>query len=331
MSKELSNFRHEPVLLDACLSALLISPASTYVDCTAGGGGHSAAILKQLDSSGLLISFDRDTDALEAAKLALETVIKQCGSRNYLLIHAGFAELAKKLEEKGIGRVSGVLADLGVSSWQLDEASRGFAYMKDGPLDMRMDQTQVQTAASLINHISEAKLADILTRYGEERYAKRIAGRIVERRREKTFTSTGDLSDVIRRSLPAKARQEDQHPAKRSFQAIRIAVNDEFGQLESMLEQAVGLLQEGGRLAIISFHSLEDRIVKEAYRKWENPCTCPRNVPHCVCGKKPLGKAVQRKGIIADEEELLRNPRSRSARLRVFERNANPYQDYRSK
>ncbi len=328
MSRELSEFAHEPVLLHECIEALAIQEDKYYVDCTAGGGGHSSAILRALEPDGLLISFDRDTDALETARRTLDATIEAVGPRQYRLIHRSFAHLGEGLDELGIEKIWGVLADLGVSSWQLDEASRGFAYMKDGPLDMRMDTSRGETAAELVNRISETKLRDILVRYGEERYAGRIARRIVERRQEKPFLRTHDLSDVIRGAMPAKARNEDQHPAKRSFQALRIAVNDELGELEAMLEQAIERLAPGGRLAIISFHSLEDRIVKEAYRLWEDPCICPRDLPQCVCGRVPLGRAIGRKGVIAKADELDRNPRARSARLRVFERNDEAYRHY---
>lgn len=331
MSKELSKFEHEPVLLAECLEGLAIKPDRIYVDCTAGGGGHSSAILRNLDAKGKLISFDRDTDALETANRVLTETSDMLGGRNFQLIHASFANLKDGLEKVELTVVAGILADLGVSSWQLDEASRGFAYMKDGPLDMRMDTSGGETAADLVNHISEQALKDILSRYGEERYAGRIARRIVERREERPFIRTLELSDVIRAALPAKARNEDQHPAKRSFQALRIAVNNELGELESMLEQAIEVLEPGGRLAIISFHSLEDRIVKEAYRKWEDPCICPRGLPLCVCGREPLGKAIGRKGVSASPEEISRNPRSRSARLRVFERNDKQYRYYSEK
>lgn len=328
-SRELSDFQHESVLLQECLDGLNIRQDGFYVDCTTGGAGHSKEILKRLAQGGILFSFDRDTDALEVARNVLEAVkTEQSAAGDYRLIHASFAHLKDSLDEQEIHRVSGVLADLGVSSWQLDEAARGFAYMKDGPLDMRMDQTAGRTAADLVNELPEERIKQILQLYGEERFAGRIARRIVERRSEKPFERTLELSDVIRAAMPAKARHEDQHPAKRSFQALRIAVNDELGELETMLEQAVELLEEGGRLAIISFHSLEDRIVKERYRTWEDPCICPRDLPQCVCGRKPLGKAIGRKGITATADEIKRNPRSRSARLRVFERNAETYANY---
>ncbi len=325
MSRELSNFGHEPVLLEACIKGLNINPLATYVDCTAGGGGHSSAILKELDQEGHLISFDRDKDALKEA----DRVLKATHSKGrYTLVYNSFAHLREELDQLEIEQVSGILADLGVSSWQLDTAERGFAYMKDGPLDMRMDTNGGKTAADLVNTLPETRIKDILSRYGEERYAGRIARRIVERRQLEPFTRTLDLSEVVRMAMPPKARHEDQHPAKRSFQALRIAVNDELGELETMLEQAVESLELGGRLCIISFHSLEDRIVKEAYRRWEDPCICPKNLPQCVCGRKSLGRAVGRKGVVADQAELERNPRSRSARLRVFERNDEPYQNY---
>lgn len=325
-SRELSDFQHESVLLAECLDGLNIRANGRYVDCTTGGAGHSKEILKRLGEGGLMLSFDRDTEALQVARQVLDSVENK--DATYRLIHSSFGHLKEALEEEGITRISGVLADLGVSSWQLDEASRGFAYMKDGPLDMRMDQTKGQTAAELVNELPEERIKLILQRYGEERFAGRIAKRIVERRAEKPFERTLELSDTIRAAMPAKARHEDQHPAKRSFQALRIVVNDELGELENMLEQALELLEEGGRLAIISFHSLEDRIVKEHYRRWEDPCICPKNLPQCVCGRKALGQAIGRKGVTATAEEIKRNPRARSARLRVFERNAETYRDY---
>lgn len=328
-SRELSDFQHESVLLNECLDGLSIRADGYYVDCTTGGAGHSKEILKRLNPGGILFSFDRDTEALQVADKVLSAVqAEQSEAGEYRLIHSSFGHLREALADVGVEKLSGVLADLGVSSWQLDEASRGFAYMKDGPLDMRMDQTKGQTAADLVNRLPEERIKLILQRYGEERFAGRIARRIVERREQEAFERTLDLSDTIRAAMPAKARHEDQHPAKRSFQALRIVVNDELGELERMLEQAAELLEEGGRLAIISFHSLEDRIVKERYRTWEDPCICPRDLPQCVCGRKPLGKAIGRKGVVATAEEIKRNPRARSARLRVFERNAEAYVNY---
>lgn len=317
ISKESSEFSHVPVLYEASLKALNIQPQGIYVDCTTGGAGHSAGILQQLSAGGTLICLDRDSEALAAAETRLAAVESK---GDYHLIKTDFAFIKEVLEQLEITRVNGILADLGVSSHQLDMRERGFSYHHDGPLDMRMDQETGPTAAELVNTLPQNELAAILRNYGEERYADRLAGAIVQRRRERPFSSTGDLAAVLTQAMPGKSRKE-KHPAKRSFQALRIAVNGELDSLEALLAAAPGLLAEGGRLAIISFHSLEDRLVKEAYREWEHPCNCPVDLP-CVCGKKLLGRTVMgRRGIVADDEEAKANGRARSARLRVFERN----------
>jgi 16S rRNA (cytosine1402-N4)-methyltransferase len=236
------------------------------------------------------------------------------------IISADFSELSDELSKIGITRVNGILADLGVSSWQLDQADRGFSYAQDGPLDMRMNQNSRLTAEILINDSSEAELAGIIRKYGEERYANLIAKAIVRVRQQKRISRTAELAEIIRDAMPGSALREKQHPARRTFQAVRIAVNGELNSLEKLLSAAPELLDQGGRLCIITFHSLEDRMVKEAFRKWEKPCTCPRSFPVCVCGKKPLGRQIERRGLTAGSDEADRNPRARSARIRCFER-----------
>lgn len=308
---------HTAVLLRETVDALHISGNGIYVDCTAGGGGHSSAALEQLEAGGLLIAIDRDPDALAEAGKKLENTHT---AGTYKLVRSEFADIDRVLAALGIDGVDGIMADLGVSSAQIDRPERGFSFQNDGPLDMRMDPEAPITAADIVNNDSEESLREIFHTYGEERYARRIAAAIVARRRERPFTRTADLVDVIARNMPAKSRRE-QHPAKRCFQALRIAVNGELKQLEDFLDKVPDLLNDGGRLAVITFHSLEDRMVKQIMRKWEDPCECPKNMP-CVCHKKPLGKIIHRKGIVATEEEQQNNPRSRSARLRVFERNS---------
>lgn len=312
-------FSHFSVLLKECLEALNIQATGTYVDCTTGGAGHSGEILQRLGKGGKLFCFDKDLDALRVAEERLTQLKKEKNLQGeFFLVHADFSHIEEALRERGIDTVQGILADLGVSSYQLDEASRGFAYMKEGPLDMRMDQSQSQTAADLVNGLSEEKLVEIFYLYGEEKYAKSIARGILKRRQQKLFETTQDLVDCIFASIPSKARNEAQHPAKRVFQALRIALNEELSALEKLLDASARLLKKGGRLAIISFHSLEDRRVKEAYRSFEKACVCPRHFPLCVCQRKSKGKALD-KGLVASQEELEINPRSRSARLRTFE------------
>ena len=309
----MSDFRHAPVLLKECIAALDIRPDGIYVDGTLGGGGHSFEIARRL-TTGRLIGIDRDETALAAAGERLEPF----GAR-VTLVKSNFDRLGEILDELGVDGADGMLFDLGVSSPQLDEADRGFSYMADAPLDMRMDRTGSLTAREIVNLWPEEELKRILYAYGEERYAPRIAAAIVRRRQEKEIESTLELAEVIRSAMPAAARREKQHPAKRSFQAIRIAVNDELGSVERMLVSAPDRLNKGGRLCVISFHSLEDRLVKQAIHKRVDGCTCPKSLPVCVCGFRQTLKTVG--GVVtASEEELERNPRARSAKLRVAER-----------
>ena len=310
----MSEFYHVSVLLQECLDGLNIKPDGTYVDGTLGGAGHSSQIAKRL-TTGRLIGIDRDTVALNAAGERLAPY-----KDNVTLVHSNFCEMAQVLKDLNIPGVDGILLDLGVSSPQLDDGERGFSYMADAPLDMRMNREDPLTAHVVVNTWSQEELKRILYTYGEERYAPQIAAAICRRRAEKTIDTTLELVDVIRSAMPAAALREKQHPAKRSFQAIRIAVNDELGSVERVLQDAMDLLNPGGRLAIITFHSLEDRIVKTAMADAAKGCTCPSHFPVCVCGKKPKVKLVSRKPIVASQEELDVNPRSRSAKLRVCEK-----------
>ncbi|MBQ1409775.1 MAG: 16S rRNA (cytosine(1402)-N(4))-methyltransferase RsmH [Oscillospiraceae bacterium] len=307
-------FHHVSVLLDESIEALHIRPDGIYLDGTLGGAGHSSEIAKRL-TTGILIGVDRDPKALAAAAERLAP-----WRDRVQLVHSNFRELDTILDELGIRGVDGILLDLGVSSPQLDEASRGFSYMADAPLDMRMDPSDPLTAWELVNTWPQEELRRILFTYGEERYAPLIAAAIVRRREQVPIDTTLALVDVIRNAMPQKALREKQHPAKRSFQAIRIAVNDELGAVDSVMSRAIDRLNPGGRLAVITFHSLEDRIVKNAMAEAARGCTCPPEFPVCVCGKKPRLKLVARKPITAGEAELEQNPRSRSAKLRVGER-----------
>lgn len=307
-------FHHVSVLLDESIEALHIRPDGIYLDGTLGGAGHSSEIAKRL-TTGILIGVDRDPKALAAAAERLAP-----WRDRVQLVHSNFRELDTILDELGIRGVDGILLDLGVSSPQLDEASRGFSYMADAPLDMRMDPSDPLTAWELVNTWPQEELRRILFTYGEERYAPLIAAAIVRRREQAPIDTTLALVDVIRNAMPQKALREKQHPAKRSFQAIRIAVNDELGAVDSVMSRAIDRLNPGGRLAVITFHSLEDRIVKNAMAEAARGCTCPPEFPVCVCGKKPRLKLVARKPITAGEAELEQNPRSRSAKLRVGER-----------
>ena len=310
----MSEFYHVSVLLRECLDGLNIKPDGIYVDGTLGGAGHSSRIAAQL-TTGRLIGIDRDPVALKAAGERLQPFADRV-----TLVHSNFSEVRQVLDDLGIEAVDGILLDLGVSSPQLDEAVRGFSYMLDAPLDMRMDGGAALSAHEVVNTWSQDELKRILYDYGEERYAPQIAGAICRRRAEKTIETTLELADIIRAAMPAAALREKQHPAKRSFQAIRIAVNDELGAVETVMKTAVSCLNPGGRLAIITFHSLEDRIVKNGMVAASKGCTCPPNFPVCVCGNKPKVKLITRKPITASEEELERNPRSRSAKLRVCEK-----------
>ena len=310
----MSEFHHVSVLLEECLEGLDIKPDGIYVDGTLGGAGHSSQIAKRL-TTGRLIGIDRDPVALKAAGERLEPYADRV-----TLVHSNFCEIKQVLEELNIDGVDGILLDLGVSSPQLDDGSRGFSYMADAPLDMRMNSEDVLSAYDVVNTWSFEELKRILYDYGEERYAPRIASAICSRREAKPIETTLELVDIIRGAMPAAALREKQHPAKRSFQAIRIAVNDELGSVEKVMRDAVPCLNPGGRLAVITFHSLEDRIVKNAMADAAKGCTCPPSFPVCVCGKKPLVKLITRKPIVSGDEELERNPRARSAKLRVCEK-----------
>ena len=306
-------FQHAPVLLWPCIEALRIRPDGIYLDGTLGGAGHSVEIARRL-TTGRLIGVDRDQAALDAAAARLAPF----GDR-VTLVKSNFSRLADILDELGIPAVDGMLFDLGVSSPQLDDPARGFSYMADAPLDMRMDRDAALTARAVVNEWSEAELKRILFTYGEERYAGRIAAAIVRRRARQPLETTLELAELIRGAMPAAALREKQHPAKRSFQAIRIAVNDELGGVEAMLDAAPDRLTQGGRLCVISFHSLEDRLVKQAFHRRVDGCTCPRDFPVCVCGFQPTLKLAG-PPVTADAAELAQNPRARSARLRVAER-----------
>lgn len=308
-------FHHVPVLLDETMTALAVKPGGVYVDCTVGGAGHSTEILRRSAPDGFLIGLDQDENALKAAEKRLAPF----GER-IRLVKSNFEHVAAVIERLGVGPVDGVLMDIGVSSHQLDEGERGFSYHHDAPLDMRMDRTRPFTAATLVNEWPEEEIARILWEYGEERWSRRIAQFIVEARQRKPVTTTGELVEIIKAAIPAPARREGGHPARRSFQAIRIAVNDELGVLERGLEGAMSILKPGGRLAVITFHSLEDRIVKQSFNRWVRPCTCPPEVPVCVCGRKPLAQHVTRKPVTATRSELEQNPRSRSAKLRAVQK-----------
>ena len=310
----MSEFYHVSVLLEECLEGLDIKPEGIYVDGTLGGAGHSSRIAQRL-TTGTLVGIDRDPVALKAAGKRLEPY-----KDRVKLVHSNFCEMRTALEELGITGVDGILLDLGVSSPQLDEVARGFSYMADAPLDMRMNNEDVLTADTVVNTWSQEELKKILYEYGEERYAPQIAAAICRRREAAPIRTTLELVDVIRSAMPPAALREKQHPAKRSFQAIRIAVNDELNSVAKAMEEAIPLLNPGGRLAVITFHSLEDRIVKNAMANAAKGCTCPPNFPVCVCGKKPLVKLVSRKPIVSGEEELANNPRARSAKLRVCEK-----------
>ncbi len=305
---------HYSVLLHESVDALNIRPEGVYVDGTLGMGGHSEEIAKRL-TTGRLIAVDRDRSALERAG---ERLAPYAGRITF--VHGNFRDLPQLLREQGVDKVAGMLFDLGVSSPQLDEAERGFSYMTDAPLDMRMDTSESLTAWFIVNKWPEEKLKKILFEFGEERFAPRIAAAIVRRRAEAPIDTTGELADVIRGAMPAAALREKQHPAKRSFQAIRIAVNDELSSISELMDSVPELLLPGGRLAVISFHSLEDRIVKNAIAARERGCTCPRDFPVCTCGFRQTLKSITRKPILPSERELSENPRSRSAKLRVAER-----------
>lgn len=310
----MAGFKHIPVLKNEVLECLDIKKDGVYVDGTLGGAGHSFCIMERLGKYGSLIGIDRDLDALKAARERLKDF------PNVIYVNNNHENIKEILQSLNIEKVDGVLLDLGVSSYQLDEASRGFSYMHDAPLDMRMNREDKLTAHFVVNKYSEESLARIFFEYGEEKYSKRIAKAIVEQRKQKEIATTFELVECIKSAMPRSALNEKQHPAKRAFQAIRIEVNGELINLSGALKDAVLMLKPGGRLAVITFHSLEDRITKKTFEELEGHCTCPKELPKCVCNKVSYGKVITKKPIIATEEELNENPRSRSAKLRVFER-----------
>lgn len=307
-------FKHVSVLLDECINALNIKKEGIYVDCTLGGAGHSSEIVKRLSKEGRLIGFDQDKDALKAAKERLKEY------ENVTYVHSNFYAIYDVLTDLGIEGVDGILMDLGVSSYQLDNGERGFSYMQDAPLDMRMNRENEFSAYDIVNTYTEEELYKIIKEYGEEKFAKRIASFIVKNREEKPIETTLELVEIIKAAIPAKARREGPHPAKRTFQAIRIEVNKELEIIKRTILDGVKKLNKGGRMAIITFHSLEDRIVKNTFKELANPCTCPSEFPVCVCNRKPEVKLISRKPIEASKEELEFNPRSRSAKLRIIEK-----------
>jgi 16S rRNA (cytosine1402-N4)-methyltransferase len=307
-------FSHVPVMLEPVIRELNIKPDGIYVDGTLGGAGHSSVIASKL-TTGLLIGVDRDRDAIEAASGRLAPY----GGR-VMIVKDEYVNIPEILKAHGIPGVDGILLDLGVSSWQLDAPERGFSYMNDAPLDMRMDREQLRTAADIVNEEDERELTRILREYGEEKFAGAIARRIVARRNLEPIRTTGELVGIVEESIPRKAKLKGGHPAKRTFQALRIALNGELDEISQAVEDLAGCLNPGGRFAVITFHSLEDRIVKDGFRTLENPCVCPPDFPVCVCGRKSKGRVLTRKPILPDEEEIRLNPRAKSAKLRVFEK-----------
>jgi len=307
-------FLHKPVLLNECIEGLKIKKDGVYVDGTLGGAGHSFEILNRLSEKGILIGIDRDEEALEAAKHKLSKY------ENVKYIHGNHDNIKDILENLGIEKVDGILLDLGVSSYQLDERQRGFSYMGDGVLDMRMDRTQTLTAQEVVNTYSVQELEKILSVYGEERFAKQITTNIDKQRKIKKIETTKELAEIVKKSIPL-SKQNNGHPAKKTFQAIRIEVNNEIEPLFKTIQQSIQVLKPQGRLCVITFHSLEDRSVKQAFTQAEGICTCPKDLPYCVCGAKSEGKIINKKPIIATEEEQKENSRAKSAKLRIFEKN----------
>lgn len=308
-------FEHKSVLLYETVDSLNIKPDGIYVDGTLGGGGHAYEVCSRLGKHGRLIGIDQDADAIAAATKRLEPFADKV-----TVVRSNYENIASVLHDLGIEKVDGIYLDLGVSSYQLDTASRGFTYREDAPLDMRMDQRNTQTAADIVNTYSETELYHIIRDYGEDRFAKNIAKHIVQRRQKKPYETTGELIETIKAAIPAKIRATGGHPAKRTFQAIRIELNHELDVLNRSIDTMIDLLNPGGRLSIITFHSLEDRIVKKRFRDNENPCICPPEFPVCMCGRKSKGTVITRKPIVPGEEELEYNKRSKSSKLRVFER-----------
>lgn len=308
-------FSHKSVLLDECIDGLDIKPNGIYVDGTAGGGGHSYHIAERLTDGGHLIAIDRDSAAIEAAGKRLSPFLDRV-----TLVRDNFSNVKKVCTDLGIDKIDGVLMDLGVSSYQLDTPERGFSYNSDAPLDMRMDDRNPFSAKDVVNGYTEEQLREVIFSYGEEKFGGKIAAEIIKAREEKPIETTGELTEIIKRAIPPAARKDGPHPAKRTFQAIRIEVNGELGAIKPAIEGATDLLGKGGRIAIITFHSLEDRIVKQTYAELAQGCVCPREFPVCVCGRKPKLKVITKKPILPSEKELENNPRSRSAKLRVAEK-----------
>lgn len=311
----IGEFKHIPIMLSEVIDGLKIKPDGVYVDGTLGGGGHSFQIASRLGENGRLIGIDQDEAAIEAAGKRLASF----GER-VVIVRNNYRRMGEVLNSLKFQGADGILLDLGVSSYQLDTAERGFSYNEDAPLDMRMDRRKEKTAKDIVNSYSEEELIRIFKEYGEERFARRIAGNIVRSREKKEIETTLELVDLIRASIPAKNRLTGGHPAKRVFQAVRIELNEELLVLEEALSSMIDFLNPGGRLAIITFHSLEDRMVKEVFKRWENPCICPPSLPFCACGRKPLGRQIGRKPLVAKEEELMENKRAKSAKLRIFEK-----------
>ena len=307
-------FNHTSVLLHETVDGLNVKPDGIYVDATLGGGGHAYEVCSQLGEQGRFIGIDQDAAAIEAAGKRLEGF-----GEKVTIIRSNYRDMKPRLHEIGIDKVDGIVIDLGVSSYQLDTAERGFSYRADAPLDMRMDQRQKMTAKDIVNNYSEAELYRVIRDYGEDKFAKNIAKHIAAERSKAPIETTEQLNEIIRHAIPMKIRKASGHPSKRTFQAIRIEVNQELTVLEESLDGMIDLLNDGGRLCVITFHSLEDRIVKEAFRRNENPCTCPSHFPVCVCGKKSKGKVITRKPILPGETETEENSRSKSAKLRIFE------------
>lgn len=308
-------FKHTSVLLEETVEGLAVKPDGTYVDATLGGGGHAFEVCRRLSSKGSFIGIDQDAAAIEAAKARLSDF-----GEKVTIVRSNYCDLKSRLRELGVDRVDGIVLDLGVSSYQLDTADRGFSYRVDAPLDMRMDQRQTRTARDIVNNYSEMELYRVIRDYGEDKFAKNIAKHIVQERKKHPIETTGQLNEVIRRAIPMKIQKTGGHPSKRTFQAIRIELNRELDVLKDSLDEMIDMLNPRGRICIITFHSLEDRIVKSAFRKNENPCTCPSHFPVCVCGKVSKGKVVTRKPILPTVEEMESNSRSKSAKLRIFER-----------
>ena len=308
-------FRHRSVLLEETIEGLHIKPDGIYVDGTLGGGGHAVEVCSRLGNKGIFVGVDQDAAAIEAAGQRL----KGFGEK-VRIVRSNYRDVKSQLQKLGIDKVDGIILDLGVSSYQLDTAERGFSYREDAPLDMRMDTRQVRTARDIVNEYSEMELFHVIRDYGEDRFAKNIAKHLVKRRKEKPVETTGELAEIIKGAIPMKYQKKSGHPAKRTFQAIRIELNRELEVLKDSLDDMIELLNPGGRLCIITFHSLEDRIVKSAFRRNENPCTCPPDFPVCVCGNVSKGRIVTKKPVLPGEREMEENSRSKSAKLRIFER-----------